>query len=62
MVIIDHFSGFIWVKSYEDKVANRLVEFCTKLILSCGYKPSTKILFNCGSDVTNKLTDNKKFV
>lgn len=57
MVITDHFSGFTWASSCEDKVQDNLVKFMAKLLLEGGYGPPTMVLTDCGTEVSNALTE-----
>jgi hypothetical protein len=57
MVITDHFSGFTWTSTCEDKVQDNLVKFMAKLLLEGGYGPLTMVLTDCGTEMSNTLTE-----
>jgi len=55
MIVADHYSGFSWGKSCEDKVADNLLYFIHDIFVQGGYGPPDIILSDNGKEVTNKL-------
>ena len=55
MIVADHYSGFSWGKSCEDKVADNLLYFIHNIFVQGGYGPPDIILSDNGKEVTNKL-------
>jgi hypothetical protein len=51
----DHFSGFVWAKTFPDKAADNLVYWSYDIIMA-GYGCPEIVLSDNGGDVTNNLT------
>jgi hypothetical protein len=54
-VMTDHFSGFAWAKTFQDKAADNLVTWAYDIIMA-GYECPETVLSDNGGDVTNALT------
>ena len=61
MLVGDHFSGFTWGTSCEDKLSDNLVQFLVNLVVGAGFGSPEIILFDNGGEVTNKLVDGINF-
>lgn len=57
----NHFSGFTWAKTFQDKAADNLVNWAYEVIMS-GFGCPEIILSDNGGDVTNKLTKRNCYV
>jgi hypothetical protein len=55
--VTDHFSGFTWGTTCEDKVQDNLAKFLVDLCLKNGYGAPETLLSDNGGDVTNQLID-----
>jgi hypothetical protein len=54
----DHFSGFVWTKTFPDKAADNLVNWAFSIIMN-GFGCPDIVLSDNGGDVTNNLTESK---
>ena len=51
----DHYTGFTWGQTCEDKVADNLVNFVHSIFVKDGFGPPEIILTDNGKEVSNKL-------
>lgn len=55
MVMTDHFGGFTWGDTCEDKVGDRILHFVYNILITAGFGCPQVLLSDNGGDVTNKL-------
>lgn len=55
LLVGDHYSGFCWGSSSEDKVSDHLIQFLLNLLVGAGFGCPEIILTDNGGELSNKI-------
>jgi hypothetical protein len=55
LLVGDHYSGFCWGSSSEDKVSDNLIQFLLNLLIGAGFGCPEIILTDNGGELSNKI-------